>query len=72
MILYEKRTSLSQTAYRLRYASHVLQNEMDEIESAMTEEDPGHPNIKVFASMMKNLSEAQARLNVVIGLFGEK
>jgi len=70
--LYEKRTSLSATAFRLTYVTHVIQNEMDEIESALTEEEAKHPNIKVMAEMLKRLSSAQADLAEVIRLFGEK
>jgi hypothetical protein len=70
--LYEKRKSLSNTAFRLQYVTHVLQNEMDEIESALTEEEAKHPNIKVMAEMLKRLSAAQAEIAEVIRLFGEK
>lgn len=62
----EPRKSLSATAYRLYYVTHVIQSEVDEIESAITEEDPGHPNIQLMAKMLQELTQAQERIYATI------
>ena len=60
--MLEPRKSLADSAYRLTYAHHVIDNEADEVESAITEEDAGHENIKVLATVHQHLSSAQAHL----------
>lgn len=68
--MLEPRKSLADTAYRLTYAHHVIGNEADEVESAITEEDPGHPNIDVLSQIYILLSTAQAHLEAATKLMG--
>ena len=68
----EARKSLSATAYRLRYVTHVIEGEMAEIESAITEEDKGHYNITLMAAMLQELSKAQEQINAVIEKLHDK
>jgi uncharacterized protein YukE len=67
-VVITPRKALADTAYRLKYANHILQNELDEIESAITEEEPKHPNIKILADAMRQLSAAQHHINETIKL----
>lgn len=62
----EPRKSLSATAYRLHYVTHVIQGEVDEIESAITEEERGHPNIQLMAKMLQELTQAQEKIYATI------
>jgi hypothetical protein len=66
----EPRKSLSDTAYRLTYAHHVIDNEADEVESAITEEDTGHRNIPLLAAIHQHLSSAQAHLAEAVKMLG--
>lgn len=68
----DPRVSLQDTAYRLTYAEHVIDNEADEVESAITEEEPSHPNILVLAQIHHHLSMARQHLKDAIELFGKK
>jgi division protein CdvB (Snf7/Vps24/ESCRT-III family) len=69
---FEMRTSLQDTAYRLNYAEHVVDNEADEVESAITEEDPGHSNILILAQVHHHLSQARQHLKAAISLLQPK
>lgn len=65
----DPRVSVRDTAYRLNYALHVIDTEADEVESAITEEEPHHPNIDILAMALKHLADAETSLKAAIELF---
>jgi hypothetical protein len=72
MASIEPRKALQDTAYRLNYAMHVIECEADEVESAITEEEPEHPNISALSQAFMCLSAAQTQIAAAIKILENK